>query len=253
MDYVKTVADDYKPWRRDISWQAIAIQAALAIVVGAYFLIAPDSANSTIRFLLAALLIVFSLLDIRTGFAAYGTISEQPNPAAPFLLVRGGAGVTLGILYFTVTRSSYMTESDARYVLGFGMIAFALVGLIALIMAALSGRFHWPSLLANVLFLLVGAVLVYNRRESVSTSSAVEYLGVAAIVGGLCLAIYGWYLRGSQLNAPPAPTAPIAETPLGGDAAAAGEPVADRDHASASAALDTGTDTPTQDHDVHER
>lgn len=210
MEYVKSVTDDYKPWKRGVAWQAVALEAAIAIAIGAYFLIAPDSANSTIRFLLAALLIIASLIDIKAGFSQFYSAPDQRNNGAPFLLVRGGAGVTLGIFYFVVTRYDYMTESDARYVLGFGMVAYAIIGFIAMIMAMLKGQFHWPALLSNLLFLLVGGVLVYNRHQTVTDSTAVEYLGVAAIIGGICLAVYAWYLRNEQKQeraAAPASTA----------------------------------------------
>lgn len=246
MDYVKTVADEYKPWRRDISWFAVAIQAALAIAIGAYFLIAPDSANSTIRFLLAALLIVGSVLDIKTGLNAFA--AGGGHPGTPFLLVRGGAGITMGICYFAATRYNFVSESDARYVLGFGMIAFALIGFIAFTMSALSGQIYWAQALANLLFLLLGGVLIYNRRQGVTDSSAVEYLGIAAIIGGLCLAFYAWYLRNAQMNAPePAPAAYpdaplVPATPL---VPAAGEEVivaAESVGSDAAAAVDAAAD-----------
>ncbi|MGE3796363.1 MAG: hypothetical protein AB7G88_00865 [Thermomicrobiales bacterium] len=198
MEYVKSLADEYKPWRKGLSWWVLAAQGALAVLVGIYFLAAPDSANSTIRFLLAALLIISSAVDIRAGFAGFHQQMFAPQPMAPYLLVRGGAGVALGIAYFVSTRSDYMTEGNARYLLGFGMIAYAIVGLIAAGVSIFRGDFKMASLLANVLFLAIGAVLIYNNRDAVGATDAVQYLGIAALLGGAALLVYSWFLKQDQ-------------------------------------------------------
>ncbi len=219
MDYVKSLADEYKPWRRGISWWAVSVQGVLALLVGLYFLLAPDSANSTIRFLLAAILIVSSVIDIRTGFNGV-KFPENLQAMAPYQLVRGGAGIALGVNYFVASRSEYMTEENARYLLGFGMIAYAIVGLVGVVAAALGGQFAWPAVLSNALFLLIGAVLVYNKSESVESNDAVEYLGVAALIGGAALLIYSYFLKKDQeaaaLLAPAIESAELAPVDLTG-------------------------------------
>lgn len=207
MDYLKSLADEYKPWRRGISWWAVSVQGALAILVGLYFLLAPDSANSTIRFLLAAILIVSSVVDIRAGFNGV-KFPDHLQKMAPYQLIRGGAGIALGATYFFASRSEYMSENNARYLLGFGMVAYAIVGLIGVVAAVLAGQFTWAAVLSNVLFLLIGAVLIYNKSESVESNDAVEYLGVAALVGGALLLVYSCFLKRDQVAA--ALVAPVA-------------------------------------------
>ena len=100
MEQIKGVVSEYKPWNRDLPCWIVAVEGAIAAAIGIYFVVAPDAANSTIRLLLAGLLVVSSAFDIWTGFRNSG---EQPVrlPMAPYQLVRGGAGVTLGLLYFS--------------------------------------------------------------------------------------------------------------------------------------------------------
>jgi uncharacterized membrane protein HdeD (DUF308 family) len=91
---IKTVASGYKPWNKDLPWYWVGLEGAVALVIGVYFVAAPDSANSTIRLLLALLLIIASAMDILTGFRNYGNALVE-QPMTPYLLVRGGAGMTL--------------------------------------------------------------------------------------------------------------------------------------------------------------
>jgi len=200
MDYAKSIAEEYKPWRKGVSWIIVAVQGALAALVGIYFLAAPDSANSTIRFLLAAILVVSSIVDIRAGFSGVRSVMG-PQPMAPWLLMRGGAGVALGISYFFAARSEYLTEVNARYLLGFGMIAYAVIGLIGIVAALMAGNFAWAGVLSNILFLAVGAVLIYNKSDSVESNDAVRYLGIAALSGGVGLLVYSYFLKKDQETA----------------------------------------------------
>jgi uncharacterized membrane protein HdeD (DUF308 family) len=198
MDEVKSFASAYRPWNRELPWWVIAAEGVLAALVGIYFVASPDAAASTIRLLLAVLLLAVSVLDIAAGFRHLRTAILPIEPMTPYLLVRGGAGVALALLYFLAARSDYMTEDDARYVLGYGLIAYAIIGLIGTGVALMRGRMHWMAVAANLVYLLIGAVLVYNRRESVSAETGVKYIGWAAIAGGAVLLVYSYFMRQQQ-------------------------------------------------------
>ncbi len=202
MQRLKANADELKPWNRDIPWYWVAIQAAVALAIGVFFVAAPDTATSTIRLLLAVLLVVSSALDIITGFKNY-SMREIELPLTPFLLVRGGAGFATGILFFFASRANYISDPDARYILGYGLIAYALIGLAGIIKGMLKAQTNWMAIATNLLFLIIGAVLIYNNRQGVESTSGVRYLGWAAIAGGAILAVYSYVLmRGADVSAP---------------------------------------------------
>ncbi|CAN5676869.1 hypothetical protein BH23CHL5_BH23CHL5_11810 [soil metagenome] len=249
MQRLKTISDEFKPWNREIPWYWVAIQAAVAIAIGVYFVAAPDAATSTIRLLLAILLVVSSALDILTGFKNYGA-REIESPLTPFLLVRGGAGFAIGILFFFATRANYISEPDARYILGFGLVAYALIGLVGIAASMIKGQMNWMAIATNLLFLILGAVLIYNNRQNVESSSAVRYIGWAAIAGGAILAVYSYVLKkGAELLAPStvAATASSASLPpyLATDTsrAEANERMAGHEQASPDPIVDSGADS----------
>jgi len=197
VQHIKSVASEYKPWNRDLPWYWVGLQGAVALAAGVYFIVAPDAANSTIRLLLALVLLVCSIADIVNGFRNYGNRLVD-LPMTPFLLVRGGAGVTLALMFFFAARSDYMTDGDARYFLGFGLVAYAVIGLIGVIMSLVKGQMHWMAIGTNLLFLLIGAVLIYNNREAVEAERSVRYLGWAAVIGGAILLLYTYFLQKDQ-------------------------------------------------------
>ena len=213
MDYLKSVADEYKPWRKGVAWWVVAAQGAIVALIGLYFLIAPDSANSTIRFLLAAILILSSLVDIRSGFNGFNQQLVAPQPLAPYLLLRGGAGIAMGVTYFVSTHYDYVSEENARYLLGFGLIAYAVIGLIGAVVAVLKGRFTRGVSVSNALFLAIGAVLLYNNQESVDSEDSVRYLGLAALLGGVALLAYSWFAKTEQ-EAAAATVPPTGDLPI---------------------------------------
>jgi hypothetical protein len=138
----------------------------------------------------------------------------------PYLLVRGGAGVSIGLMYFLSARSDYISEGDARYILGYGLLAYAIIGLVGVIMSMIKGQMHWMAVATNLLYLFIGAVLIYNYQESVEAERAVRFIGWAAIAGGAILLLYTYVLKTKQeAEAAAGPETPALATPqqaLGG-------------------------------------
>ncbi len=185
------------PWNKDIPWYWVGLEGAVALGVGIYFIFAPDAANNTVRALLALILILASALDIITGFRNH-SYDPASLPMTPYLLVRGGAGVALGVAFFLAARSDYLTSEDAIIALAYGYLAYAIIGIIGNVMSLLKGDMLWFSIVTNLLFLGIGAVLIYNRQENVTGDNAVRYIGYAATVGGIVLLAYTYFLKSGQ-------------------------------------------------------
>lgn len=185
------------PWNKDLPWYWVGIEGAVALGIGLYFIFAPDAASNTVRTLLALLLILASALDIITGFRNH-SYDAANLPMTPYLLVRGGAGVALGLGFFLAARSDYLTSENALIALAYGYLAYAIIGIIGNVMSLLKGDMLWFSIVTNLLFLGIGAVLIYNRQESVAGDNAVRYIGYASTVGGIVLLAYTYFLKSGQ-------------------------------------------------------
>lgn len=196
-DRVRTTAQDFAtdaaPWRKDVPWYLVGIEGAIALGIGLYFVFDSDAAQSTIRRLIALVLVVISLFDIWNGFAGNRDAIRR-DPMAPFRLVRGGAGLAVGLLAVFATRWQWMTEEHIREVLGYGLLAYGAVGIIGILASWSSSHVSMSSVAGNILSLALGVVLIYNDQERVTGSDATRYLGYAAIVAGVVLLAYGYYL-----------------------------------------------------------
>ena len=100
--------------------------------------------------------------------------------------------------FFLAARSDYLTSEDAIIALAYGYLAYAIIGIIGNVMSLLRGDMLWFSIVTNLLFLGIGAVLIYNRQESVSGENAVRYIGYASAIGGIVLLAYTYFLKSGQ-------------------------------------------------------
>jgi drug/metabolite transporter (DMT)-like permease len=172
----------------------VGLEGGAGLTIGIFLVAAPDTAASTIRWLLGFLLLGVSLSDTLNGFRT----SRDPmmtNAMTPYLLVRGGAGLMLAVVFLLATRSEYLSDADARYLLGVGMIGYAIIGLIGYGESLVKGQMNWSGILGNLLFMLMGTVLVYNGRNDGNQEDQMQLLGWSAIVGGFLIMAYAIVLR----------------------------------------------------------
>lgn len=190
------------PWRSDIDWYWVAAEGAIAAAIGAYFLLAPDAANSTIRLLLAIILLLSSALDIFTGFRNY-RLRIVHVPMTPFLLVRGGFGIAVAGMFLIGDWQEYFDSSEeARLLLGIGFLLYAGIGLVGNLASLLTGGLRWMSVGSNIVFALFGIVMVYNDQQVDNAEDRVSLLGYAGVGGGAILLIYSYLLRQKQEQEP---------------------------------------------------
>lgn len=211
------IAAEVAPWRKGIPWYLVVIEGVIALAIGLYFVFDTDAAQSTIRRLIALALIVISAVDIWNGFAA-NRDPVRRDPMTPFRLVRGGIGVTVGIIAVSATRWGWMTEEHIREALGFGLLAYGLIGIIGILASWSTRQISAANLAGDIFSLALGIVLIYNDQEQVSGADATRYLGYAAIVGGVVLLAYGYYLYRDRAEVAMTGTpAPAGETSLTSD------------------------------------
>lgn len=55
------ILDQSKPWRSDVKWQVVAIEAILLVAIGVFMLVSPDRAGDWILQIIGVVLLVTSL------------------------------------------------------------------------------------------------------------------------------------------------------------------------------------------------
>ena len=186
-DIGKDVARQTSPWRAGQSWWVAGIQGIVALAVGVFMVANPRGASDVIRFLIALVLLLDSLGHIVDGFR------DRRLSSAPWETLRGGIGITVAALTLLSAGSNYVADSGARQMLAIGLLAYGILGIVSLIFSIRTTGFRIASIIADVLTIVLGILLLTARSGD---TSGTLLLGVAAIVGGIALLGYSWYLRG---------------------------------------------------------
>jgi uncharacterized membrane protein HdeD (DUF308 family) len=186
-DIAKDVVRTTSSWKAGQTWWTVGIEGIIALAVGVFMAANPTGASDIIRFLIALVLLLDSLGHIVDGFRDRGLASS------PWETLRGGIGVTVAVLTLLSAGSYYVTDYGARQMLAIGLLAYGVLGIVSLIFTLRSGGFRITAMIADALAIVLGILLLSARSGD---TAGTRLLGVAAIVGGIALLGYSWYLRG---------------------------------------------------------
>lgn len=189
-DIARDVARQTAPWKAGQSWWVVGIEGIVALVIGVYIVSDPVGASDLIRFLIAVVLLVDSAGHIVDGFRVRGLASS------PWEALRGGIGATVAILTLLSAWSDSVEDSGARQLLAVGLLAYGVLGIVSLIFTFRSTGFKVAAIITDVLTIVLGILLL---TASSGDTGGTRLLGAAAIVGGLALLGYSWYLRGRRV------------------------------------------------------
>lgn len=195
-DRAKDLVAKGAPWRRDVPWPVVAIQAAVLIGIGGFILLDKDSAGDVILQLIGVLLLVAS------GFLAANSLRNAETGLGSFDAFRAGIGVTAGLIATVSWWSEYIDNHAVRNILGWGLLAYSLLHLVGIIMVRGRAGLR-PSLLVIVgLALALGIVLLTG--DDASTDGRLTLLGILLLVFGALLGALAWYLfsRNSKASTP---------------------------------------------------
>jgi uncharacterized membrane protein HdeD (DUF308 family) len=161
------------------------------VIIGLYLLLSPHTAANLIFQLIAVVLLVASILNIVAELRAPGPEADR------YLLLQAGIGATVGVLL--VLRDLLLPTLDAisaRNMLGFGLIAYALVGLVGALLARGEGG-SWLQPIVNAIVLIVLAIVLLTSSES-NIASRLGWLGWIALIGGVVFLFLAWRARSSS-------------------------------------------------------
>lgn len=177
------------------------IEGVVALALGVYIVLLPQDAPVIVRTIIAVALLVLSFVQILEGFRFWN------RPVSPWATLGGGVGATAAVFTLLAIWAPEITSSAARQMLAIGLAAFGIIGLVSLIFTVRSTGFKIASLIIDVLAIALGVFLFLAEEQNIERT---RLLGLVAIIGGVVLLIYGYFLwnRGRRVLAtpPPAPS-----------------------------------------------
>lgn len=185
------------------------IEGVVALALGIYVVLFPADAPVIVRSIIAAALLVLSFVQIIEGFRFWN------RPVSPWATLGGGVGATAAIFTLLGDWAPGFAPANARQMLAIGLAGFGIIGLVSLIFTLRSTGFKIAGLIIDVLAIVLGVFLFLAEEQN---AERIKYLGLAAMLGGAVLLIYGYYLwsRGRRAAAvvasPPPPAAPVTTT-----------------------------------------
>ena len=182
------------------------IEGVVALALGVYVVLFPADAPVIVRSIIAAALLVLSVVQIFEGFRFWN------RPVSPWATLGGGVGATAAVFTLLADWAPGFPPAGGRQMLAIGLAAFGIIGLVSLIFTVRSTGFKIASLIIDVLAIVLGVFLYLAEEQNVER---IKYLGLAAMFGGVVLLIYGYYLwsRGRRVVvASPPPPPPAATT-----------------------------------------
>lgn len=185
------------------------IEGLVALALGIYVVLFPEDAPMIVRSIIAAALLVLSFVQIMEGFRFWN------RPVSPWATLGGGVGATAAVFTLLANWAPEITPAAARQMLAIGLAAFGIIGLVSLIFTLRSNGFKIASLIIDVLAIVLGIFLFLAEEQNIERT---RLLGLVAIIGGVVLLIYGYYLWASRrrvlVTPPPSPTTTTTDTGL---------------------------------------
>ena len=176
------------------------IEGIVALALGIYVVLFPQDAPLIVRSIIAAALLLLSFVRIIDGFRFWN------RPASPWSTLGGGVGATAAIFTLLANWAPEITTAAARQMLAIGLVAFGIIGLVSLIFTVRSTGFKIAALIIDVLAIALGVLFFLAEEQN---TERIRMLGLVALIGGVALLIYGYYLwnsaRRERVTPPPAP------------------------------------------------
>ena len=200
-DKAKSLATQSAPWRKDVPWQLLAVEGAVALGIGIYVLAATDSATDIIRQLIAVVLFVQAFLHTGAGF------KNRDAPVAPFHILRGGVGMTVGVIVLLENFSDYLNADAARFILGLGLVAYGAIGIVGLWVEREERGLRIGGLAAGAINIVLGLMFVFS--DSAKTGW-VRGLGIIVLIAGIVLLGFAFMVYRSKAKASTTPPTAVA-------------------------------------------
>lgn len=176
----KDLLEQSKPWRSDVKWQVVAVEAILLVAIGLFMLFSPDRAGDWILQIIGLVLLVASFQ------LAVAALRRGERVVGNYDTFRAGIGVTVGIIATSIWWSNYIDNNAARQILGWGLIAFSVLQLVGLVTKEGRAGMRMSSMVISALTLVLG-ILLLTSNSYATVENRLTFLGVVLLVFGVLL------------------------------------------------------------------
>ncbi len=167
-------------------WWLVLIEGLVAIGLGLYMLIAPNSATVYLGLVIAAYLAISGLLQTFKGAVHWSA------PGGKIDLIQGLVGLISGggilILYFLKVLSLEM----GVIILGIGLVVYGLLGLYENFFDRGEAPFAWAPVLVNIALAGWGALIFVDRSRDINLTL---WSGLILLLIGVVIAGYSFIIR----------------------------------------------------------
>jgi uncharacterized membrane protein HdeD (DUF308 family) len=180
------VAREARPWREDQNWWVVGIEGLIVLLIGIYALVQPENAAGIMRQLIAFVLLIVSVGRIIEGFRF------RTSAAAPWATLRGGVGVTVAALTLLSPLSQYIQGDGSRQILGIGLLAYGVLGIIGSLAVSGERRYRWGALAGDVLAVVLGLLTLTREPGELAGGQLFTWVLIA---GGAALLVLAFVIR----------------------------------------------------------
>ena len=199
------------PWSKTASWVVVLVESLFLIAAGIYILVDPQVSAQTIAWVLGIYFLVSSAMRVFIG------LRNEPSEATKLSMLRGGVGLTVGVLATLQPWLHTLDVATALVIVGVGLLLYGLIGLYTAIAIRAKG-FAWASLVTALLDIVLAAFIFLGMTQP---TVALKLIGYLAIFAGLLLLVFAFILhRRAKAAATVAAPPPAAPAPSAAPAAA---------------------------------
>jgi uncharacterized membrane protein HdeD (DUF308 family) len=178
-----------KPWRADVRWQVVAVEAVMLVLLGAFMLSNTARAGN---WLLQVIGLIFLVISLQLAVTSFRQKGEGAGLGA-YDSFRAGIGVTVGIIATSLWWSSNVPNGAVRQILGWGLVAFPALQLIGIVVVRGRQNMRLTTIALSVLALALGIVLL--TTDNTSADDRITSLGIVLLVFGVLLGGLAFVVR----------------------------------------------------------
>jgi len=206
----KAVLVKSNPLRADLPWLVILSEGIIIGGIGLYAVLAEESAQRNIVFLIG----VFLFLNGISAIYAAVRDRRELDSMTPFSYFRAGVALSTGTIVIVNRFNEFMSLKAARTIVGAGLISIGIVAILGLIAISRTTEFRPAAYVLPAILTILGVVAIYQAANDNNTSKLIGWVALLIGIGLVGLA----FLRRQQQEAastassapPDSPPAPAA-------------------------------------------
>lgn len=184
-----------KPWRSDVKWEIVAVEAVILVVFGISMLINTTTAAEWILAIIGVVLLVAALQ------LAVGVFRDPSRGLGVFDSFRAGVGATIGVLA-TVLGWQGDTSTIVRDIIGWGLLAYATLQIVGILVSRKRDNFRPATLVLSALVLVLGIFLLTSDANNYA--SRISFFGWTLLAFGIVLGGLAYLLKTRNESSPAA-------------------------------------------------